>query len=645
VKGRRIKLVWSPSPAARSQWYVGLIGLFDRTDGRRHREIAISIRGLLLWSMGFAAAAYVAGATALFWYWERNPYSVLSYSDALLYPIRRDVINEKRGQAFIAQGTDLFRARKYGDAATLLRLGLARYPRDIAGRLLLAQFYQLANQRPAALALLEEGLPDDYPGRAYLEALFNAAQSGEDYGKIVAAARRYQPQLRAPEMLRDNRWLLARLFNALQASGRYDEALALAKEEPPGDLAHEHQVLALVALHRLDEALAATDSWQAMPRADRRAVLRLKVRVLREARRLPEMDAALAALREMNPADPSPAVYGVIQRAMAGEAAGAETALKDYLFRFGGSAQNLILVAEPLAEIGELELLRQCTAAAKERGYPLLRFQVATVQLLLEKGEWAAANAQFAAIPNVTGRENVASQAWRNWMDRLLDVVTSPAAAAQVSLLEFFRERPWPLDMFKRTVTILERADRLENARDLVALAQRGYPAAGWVQDEGRKLAAQIAAREPVAVAPGASAAAGPRLPAEPVFVEQLNTALGAAKWDEAARLIRDARSARPAPSWVAAREPAFLLAELRIGRGSGDRPGMIRSTRLFLNGDQNRSLQVLEAAQDFFRGGDKESAVAVTKEVLARTPNFPPAVRLLAAWEPKPAPTAPATK
>lgn len=640
MKLRRVRLVWGASEAARGQWYFGLVGLFERAEGRRHRELAISVRGALLWAFALLVAAYLAGATALFWIWQRNPYSLLSYSDALLYPVRRSEIEAKKGRAFITQGTDLFRAKKYADAATLLRLGLARYPRDIAGRLLLAQFYQMANQRPAAMALLEEGLPRDYPGRAYLEALFNAAQAGEDYDKILQVGERYRAQLSAPEMLRDNRWLQGRIFAALHESGRFAEALALAQEEPPGDLAREHQVLALLGLKRVDEALALIDAWQALPGADRRTVLRLQIRVLREARRIPEMEKAIGALRATNPADPSTAVYGVVQRAMAGEGTAAEAALKDYIFRFGGSAQNLALMAEPLAEIGQAELLKVVTAAAAERGFPPQRFQVLTLQLLLERGEWAAANTLFAAIPPATGREAALGQIWHDWMDHLLEVVTSPAEPAQVALLEFFRQRPWPLPMFKRSVAILERAGRLEAARDLITIAGRGYPAARWVQEEGPRVAAQIASRE-AATAVVVTPAAGPRLPAEAVFIEQLNGALGAAKWEEATRLIREARAARPAPTWVSAREPSFLLAQVRIARGSGDRGAMLRSARLFLNGDQSRSQQMLDAAQEFFRGGDKDSAVAITKEVLARTPNFPPAVRLLAAWEPKPPPEA----
>jgi hypothetical protein len=645
MKIPRVKLVWGGSRVIRGRWYLGLFGIYDRVAGQPGGGVAVSIRGALLWSAALLMAAYVAGATALFWYWQRNPYSILTYSDAVLYPFRRSAIDAKKGQAFIAQGTDLFRARKYADAATLLRLGLARYPRDIAGRLLLAQFYVIANQRTIAAATLEEGLTKDYPGRAYLEALFNAAAQGEDYARVVEIGMRFLPQLQAPEQTRDYRWLTGRVFGALLASGRNAEALEFARQERPSDAAWEHQVLAELALEKPGEALATLERWRAMPGADERTLLRLKVRVLREAKRLPEMERALGELRGMFPGDPAPLVYGIVQRAMAGSRAEADAALKDYIFRFGASAQNLILAAEPLAEIGQLELLRQCADAGAERGLATGRINVLLVQLLLERGDWRAAQGIFAKIPTPAGRDAAAAQIWRDWMERMIEASASPTEAAQVALLEFFRSRPWPLAMFRRTIEVMRRVERLETARDLLAVAHRNFPASAWAQEQGAKVAAELAARETPAVA-AAPAVTGPRLPAEAIFFSQLNDALAARKWDDAAQLVRDARAARPAPSWVATREPALLLAQVRINHGKADRQAMMTATRLFLNGDQNRARQMLDVAEQMHREGDKDTAVLLAKEVVANIANFPPATRLLAVWEPKPAAAAPpATK
>ena len=158
---RRIKFIWGASKVIRGQWFLGVIGLYDRHEGKREDGFVVSVRGLLLWGGVLAFLGWVALATAGFWIWQRNPYTLLTYTDALLYPWRQSAITEKKGQAFIAQGLDLARAGRWYDAANLLRLGLARHPRDFRARLTLARFYQLTNQSAAGLKVLTDGLGDE----------------------------------------------------------------------------------------------------------------------------------------------------------------------------------------------------------------------------------------------------------------------------------------------------------------------------------------------------------------------------------------------------------------------------------------------------------------------------------------------------
>src|ERR1035437_656428 len=168
MKLRRIKFVWSSSKIAGGRWHLGLFGLYDRGEGHHEEGLAVSLRGLGGWTGVAAVAAYLAFATALFWFWQRNPYSLLTFSDAFLRPIRREAVRDLQGQAFIAQGTDSLRAKRYGEAVALLRQGLAYHPGDLKARLTLAQFYVAANQRLMALKLLQEGLGYEFPGRIYL---------------------------------------------------------------------------------------------------------------------------------------------------------------------------------------------------------------------------------------------------------------------------------------------------------------------------------------------------------------------------------------------------------------------------------------------------------------------------------------------
>jgi hypothetical protein len=141
-------------------------------------------------------------------------------------------------------------------------------------------------------------------------------------------------------------------------------------------------------------------------------------------------------------------------------------------------------------------------------------------------------------------------------------------------------------------------------------------------------------AQEPAAAAPAISVA-------EQVFFQRLHDLVEARKWPEAQRHIQQLQALRTEPSWLAGREGELRLAQFKISRGQGDLTGMLNAARLFLNGDEVRSQQMLEMARQLKAAGEKAAAIAVLKEVVSRTPKYLPAQRLLAEWEP-PAPKPP---
>lgn len=630
---RHVKLIWGGSKVIKGHWYFGLFGFYDRVEGKHDDGLAISMRGLLLWLAAAGVAAYLAFATLLFWFWQRNPYSLLTYSDAVLRPIRRAEVRDRQGQAFIAQGIDAMRARHWAEAVSLLRQGLAYHPGDLRGRITLAQFYVAANQRPIALKLLQEGLGAEFPGRPFLQLLFEVAKQGEDFDLVLNTGNRFLAQLQGEATARDRRWLQSELFAAMIASQRYSEALALARAEEPGDTAEEHKVLALLGAGRPDEALIALDAWRVRPKADVRAVLRLRVRALREAKRFDEMDSELDQLRALSSGDPRPAVYGVVQRAMAGREAAATAALADFLFRFGGTAQNLQMLAEPLAEIGQRTMLERVVAAAADRGYPANPFQVLLVQTAVQKGDWPAASRTLAAMPAAAPRDTV-SLIWREWMQRLLPAASTPSDTAGPALIDFLRSRPWPIKIHRLTVDALRLGGRLETARDVLIVAGSVFPASAWVEtqrtDVARTLAAQQAAAAPVAVA-------GTALPGEKIYFQRLASLIRDEQWTEAEQLLRDARAAKPPPRWIDPRDGELRLAQIRILQGRGDVAGMVAAVKLYLNRDAGRSRQILDVASAVFAKGDKATAIALAKEILRSTPDFAAAKRALGEWQPKP--------
>lgn len=624
----RVKFIWGASKVIRGRWYLGLFGFYIRIEGVPDSGLAISLRGLLGWLGVMAVVGYVALASALAYVWNRNPYSKLTYSDALLYPLRRAEIVRKKGEAFNAQGQDFFREKKYHEAANLLRLGLARQPHDPMARATLAQYYLLANQRPIALRVLQEGLTDQYPGREYLQTLFTAAEQSDDHERVVEVSGRYLSHVQRSELEHDARWLVERRFVALSNLGRHEEALQLAESAGDGDVATELRVTALLGAKRPADALKVLAEWE--PRAGptrAAAVVRLSVRAHRELGQFEEMERMLQQLRASNPAEPAPLVFGVVQRAMGGRAVEAQAALDDYVFRFGGSVANLILLAEPLAQIHEAELLERCVAAGKERGFPLQRLHSLLVETRVHRGEWDAAARLLALMPPETGRDAVLSTLWREWILKLGDVTRAASDASQLALVDLLRQRPWPVAIFRKTVEALVNTGRFEAAREVLVLATRAFPASTWFQERAVAIEAQLAAQSPVAPAePVAEADALTALLVERPYWETLDALVTGEQWSAAARHVQAARSAKPAPAWLAGRDAELRLAQVRVSHGVGDRNGMIAATRLFLNGDEARSQQIVDVAKAIAARGDKEAAVTLARELLRRVPDFEPA-------------------
>lgn len=110
-----------------------------------------------------------------------------------------------------------------------------------------------------------------------------------------------------------------------------------------------------------------------------------------------EMDEALEALRLLMPTDPTPYAYALIQRVMAGQATAAAAALDDYFLRFCASVKSVQLLAQPLAEIGAVDLLEQFIkkmAEQDDRRSALLLL----AQAHLKHGQWSAAEQVIAQV-------------------------------------------------------------------------------------------------------------------------------------------------------------------------------------------------------------------------------------------------------
>jgi hypothetical protein len=160
-------------------------------------------------------------------------------------------------------------------------------------------------------------------------------------------------------------------------------------------------------------------------------------------------------------------------------------------------------------------------------------------------------------------------------------------------------------------------------AHQVVKLAQENYAA-------GQKNAAITLVKEVVHRSPDFSSAQRLLTEWEPPAPERKPSAVTVPVAESKSGAER--KSERLPPSEED--EATALLSRLRTSRDQGNVPGMLAAARLFLTGDRARSQKMLAVAREYFDRGDKTTAVALTNEVLRRTPDFPPARRLLAAFE-----------
>ncbi len=648
----KLKLCWNGS-RVEADWYFGLFGIYTRgSEGGRLRGVIISGRGLLAWLGGVAFVAYFTGAAAL-WFWlDRRPYNYVTYADLIL-PTRWSGIQALRGQALVAEGMDDIKAREWGAGLAKLRTGIARNPDEIEGRLVLAEIFVALKARNQAIAIYDGGLAKKYPGIKYVEAMVKSAAQSEDYEWLIRTCDRALDLVAGKvDLAADRKWLIQQKLSALLALDRTDEALALAEiEGESGSPAiNEFRVLALLKAGKPAEAVSFLDAWSQRIGSRRDTqVVRLQVRAYREAGDATRMDEALATLRALNPTDPRPYVYGIVQWLLAGRRADASSAFDSFVLRFGSNPEYLQMLAAPLAEIAELSLLEQVGAYARQQGFALEPFQRFLVQSLLGKGEWESAASVLAEMRSST-KALADEDVWREVVHAQIQAALDASDGAQSNLIAIVRGRQFAVGFYKGMIASMRKAGRPETAREIITYAQGLYPQNPEIEAARRALDSELAMAASAskaaitpkrAVSVAANPVAAPREEiAEAEFMAGLDELTKAGDYAGALSYVREIRFAKPV--WLGAREVELSRNEVRLSGRVGDMLALRSAVRRYNTGDRLRSAQIIEIARELYGVERKEEAVFLLKELLAKTPDYAVAQRLLAEWTPPPAVKAP---
>lgn len=636
----RIKFIWGAAKVITARWRFGLFGFYEHAKGYHNSGLVFSVRGLLILGLILAVMAYVAGATALYFWLDRRPHNYVTYTDTLLLPVRMEVVREKRGQGYIDEGIDDLKAQRWSEAEMKLRIGLSRYPQAVRARLALAEFYTVAQRRPQALKLLGEGLQvsPDYPGRRYLQTYFSMAGQGEEYDLILAACERYLAGGVKLEP-KEEHWLRQQKINVLLTQKQGAAALAELAGRPEDAIYNEQRVLAWIELGRLPEAIDFLAAWRRQPGAGAQ-VLRLQVRAFREAGRLDEMEAALTELRALTPTDYTPYAYTIIQRAMAGKQAEAEAALSDYFLRFGANARSMQPLAQPLAEIGAVSLLEQYIVKLGEQGHDQRSALLLLVQAHLKNADWPAAAAALNRV-RALGSAPASAASGMELIETLVAVVSNPAEGPQVKLLDYINRQPFPMKGYRTLIEPLVRAQRYEVALEVITRAERVYPGNATLATLRTETQTALAARQAAMVGEGPDAPGS--FLAESDFMARLDAAMAAERWAEAAAALRDVQLAKP--GWLAGRQADFYARQMRLSQEMSEPLEMLLAARLLLDGSLARAQTVVDFATTLHAQGEVNDAQMLLRELLRKMPSHTLSRRLLEDWQKKPEPAVPAAE
>jgi len=524
---------------------------------------------------------------------------------------------------------------RWGDGTFYLRLGLGRCPENFEARYALAQYYVRTGARSLALALVADGMLHGYPTRKILERTFIVVEAGEDWTSGLRICERGLSQLDKTSQWSERQWLLGRQLAALIGLGRAEDALALAEAEgeQAGPSVKLQRGQALLALDRSGEAAALLAGWATSASAmDVRRFLKLEAEAWRKAGRLAEMEQPLEKLRALEPALKQPLAYAVEQHARAGHQA--DAALDNYLFRFGGTANNLFLAARPLARIPDVGLLRRVHAAARERGFAMPRFHAQLGEALLRAGDLAALPSFMADIEPDFESERQEARYWLEWMRAVANAVTAPGSGTTLTLLNLMRTWWLSLEAYRMTIAALRQAGQDDSAREVITFARRLYPESPSLLAQEAELDQVLAAAPP---SPPLKLPERPRVAANwNDFHQPLDEAMAAGRWSDAHQMLRDARRAIPVPDWLGTRTAELAWREIQTSHAVGARALLQLAARYFVTGSAGRSARVLALARQWMAADSRDDALILVKAVIEKSPEHPNARQLLARLQPE---------
>lgn len=610
------------SPSDRRLWLLWSVGLRIHVRANPLWEFVIYWKRLLAICVVGAGVFYFGAVTALYARWKRVPENRVTWTAIASAPWRWEELRVLRGETAVAAGLKSLRDRRFSEALFSLRAGVARSPRNVDGRLALAELLGAAGETTEAIRLLEDGvrlIPGSDPLLRALTGVYANGGAWRRLGTLLDEQLAEQNAANLTPAVRQ-RLLLQRAAVWLE-TGRADEALKVVRANKAGATgsdARQWLLHELVALRRLDrageaDALYNAPETRAMPRGGPR----VELSIARERSDIPAVETALRQLKAIDPDGFESLLIAYRTWHELGRTT-LRLAVAQEIMDFKGRDESALQrLAKLLVELGDKDDLEQVRLVAIGQRFNAFAFDVGLTEIALAESRWDDALRSLAAWESGIDRLPGNQRAYPDLVRRLTRAAFSANTgdiAALMSHAESMRGI-LPPAVYLQSVRLLERAQRPAVALDLVRVALRRYSFNDELVDQEARLARVVAAQVSVAEQkPALRAEVG--APALEVALKEIDSSITRGELDAAMSQIRAWKAASPTPE--RAQERAIGLREVRVGLLRDDPAAARFVIRRFLerNPGTEDALTLLALAQELLAAGKAAAGQLLQTEV-----------------------------
>ncbi len=565
------------------------------------------------------------GASAGLYYWlNRTPHNQVAWRD-LAAPWRWSGLKTKRGDTAILNAVEDLKNKNFSSGFYGLRVGLARSPGNVSGRMTLVRLLRPGN--PAeAIKTAEEGIAYSAGDPAFLGALISLyfdLQIRTRALETVDALLKDPRATSSPE----GRYSLARARVALLMElNRGEEAEAAIATVAP--VTAEQRA----SLHTLHIELLVRSGHIAQARqlaasfSDSAALsVRQQVEIAIALEDSDALQSALLRLRAQAPEEPSAYLIGIQSWSRLNRSLFVERAQQEY-FRFFASNGNALQAISTLGVTQSLpEIISRALAVAQANRISLFPFRVHLTEYALRQGDFEQATRVLRMWENQTDAVNAPQRYYPEFIKRLTRVAFTNAPEQTNQFLSFLstngnRLSPSSIVM---AVGVLEKADNLGAASQMLQQELAFYPYSDPLLDAKKRIDAKLPNPAEMVTDKSASTdratVVAVTLPDNVAdALKQIDALLREDQLSAARDLMRAIRSQKP--TWLSANESDIGTREVELAFLTLDRLSSRAAVRSYLARERSEAsgLKLVELAARLRDSGRNADALVLRDEILS---------------------------